>query len=89
MKSVMVRKLNINSIKIILWHFQDSLNDKLRTAEESEKQAIDLEEESKLKLDECLGRESQAFEDLQKLKVGTCNRWIKMRFCTSIWETIL
>ena len=67
------------------------MNEKLRASEDSEKQAIDLEEESKLKSDEaekqkaeseeklqqCLGRESQAFEDLQKLKVGVCNRWTK------------
>ena len=59
------------------------MNEKLRAAEDSEKQATDLEEESKLKLDEtekqkaeaeeklqqCLDRETQAFDDLQKVKV--------------------
>ena len=56
----------------------------MRVAEASEKEAADLEEETKLKLEEadrqkqdvdeklvqCLGRETRVIDDLQKLKVG-------------------
>ena len=56
----------------------------MRVAEASEKEAADLEEETKLKLEEadrqkqdvdeklvqCLARETRVIDDLQKLKVG-------------------
>ena len=64
-------------------YFQDDLNEQLRVAEASEKEAADLEEETKLKLEEadrqkqdvdeklvqCLARETRVIDDLQKLKV--------------------
>ena len=60
------------------------MNEQLRVAEASEKEAADLEEETKLKLEEadkqkqevdeklvqCLARETRVIDDLQKLKVG-------------------
>ena len=60
------------------------MNQKLREAENFEKEASNLEENAKLqvdeaekqkllaeeKLQECITREERVFEDLQKLKVG-------------------
>ena len=59
------------------------MNEQLRVAEASEKEAANLEEETKLKLEEadkqkqevdeklvqCLARETRVIDDLQKLKV--------------------
>ena len=66
-----------------LKYSQDDLNEQLRVAEASEKEAADLEEETKLKHEEadrqkqdvdeklvqCLARETRVIDDLQKLKV--------------------
>ena len=65
--------------------FKDNLNQKLREAENFERDSLTQEENAKLqvdeaekqkllaeeKLQECITREGRVFEDLQKLKVST------------------
>ena len=78
------KKHGLESINLQhLIYSQDDLNEQLRVAEASEKEAADLEEETKLKLEEadrqkqdvdeklvqCLARETRVIDDLQKLKV--------------------
>ena len=74
----------MNLLRIVNAVFQDNLNEKLRDAENFEKEASSLEENAKLqvdeaekqkllaeeKLQECLTREERVFNDLQKLKVS-------------------
>ena len=80
MRSTHLKKLLFSCFTKI----KDNLNQKLREAENFEKEASSLEENAKLqvdeaekqkllaeeKLQECIKREEQGFEDLEKLKVG-------------------
>ena len=79
MRGIHLKLLSFYSDKI-----KDNLNQKLREAENFEKEASNLEENAKLqvdeaekqkllaeeKLQECITREERVFEDLQKLKVS-------------------